>query len=198
MEVIYKGAEAVLSRDNYLGIDVINKERKRKRYRIKKIDNLIRKQRTKKEVKMTQEARKALKSPYILRVSPSSYIIVFEEIKGETLKERIKKGKEEPEEIGKELGKEIKSLHDINIVHNDLTTSNIIRKDSELYFIDFGLSEKTNKVEDKAMDLLVFKKMLKSTHWENMGRIWSNLKEEYDEERILDRLKEIEGRTRYK
>lgn len=197
MNIIYKGAEATLYKDKYLGINTVNKERKPKNYRIEQIDNIIRKQRTKKETKMTKKARKAVNTPYILKVNPTSYTITMEEIKGQTLKKRIKKNKEDPEKIGKELGKKIMALHNLNIVHNDLTTSNIIRYKNKLYFIDFGLAEKTEKTEDKAMDLLVFKRMLKSTHWEEIKQIWDNLKETYKEKEVLKQLKEIEGRARY-
>lgn len=198
MNAIYKGAEAVLYKDEYLGIPVIKKERKPKEYRIEEVDKKIRTNRIKKEARMMKKARKAVKTPYILQIDQETTTLTMEEINGKTLKERIKKKEEEPKEIGKEIGRLIKKLHGEDIIHNDLTTSNMIRgKDGDIYFIDFGLAGNTEKVEDKAMDLLVFKKMLKSTHWENTEKIWRNLKKKYGEEKTLERLKEIEGRRRY-
>ncbi len=197
METIYKGAEATLYRNTYLGQKTIEKERKPKKYRIEELDKKIREKRTISEARMIKKARKAVKTPYIFGIDPEKSKITMEEIEGETLKKRIEKEKEDEEKTGKEIGGLLKKLHSLDIVHNDLTTSNIIRKDNELYFIDFGLSEKTSKTEDKAMDLLVFKKMLKSTHWKQFKEIWSNLKEEYGNKKVLNRLKKIEKRARY-
>ncbi len=197
MEIIYKGAEATLYKNNYLGFKTVEKERKPKKHRIKELDDTIKKRRTLNESKMMRRSRKAVKTPYIFQVDTEKSNIIMEYIEGETIKERIKKGKEKPSKIGKEIGKLIKKLHKENIVHNDLTTSNIIRKEEELYFIDFGLSEKTKRIEDKAMDLLVFKKMLKSTHWKEFNEIWENLKKEYNKKRILSKMRKIEKRGRY-
>lgn len=198
MDVIYRGAEAVLYKDQYLDIPVIRKERKPKKYRIKDIDKKIRTHRIKKEARMMSKARKAVKTPYIFQINQETTTLTMEKVNGKTLKERIKEKEENPEEIGKEIGRLIKKLHNEDITHNDLTTSNMIRsRDGDIYFIDFGLAENTEKVEDKAMDLLVFKKMLKSTHWKNTQKIWRNLKEQYGEGRILEKLKEIEARGRY-
>ncbi|RLJ04682.1 MAG: Kae1-associated kinase Bud32, partial [Candidatus Aenigmatarchaeota archaeon] len=46
----------------------------------------------------------------------------------------------------------------------DLTTSNIIVKDGELYFIDFGLGVETKSLEQKASDLLTLYQNFKSVH----------------------------------
>jgi len=197
MDIIYKGAEATLYKDEYLGYTTVEKERKPKKHRIEELDKTIREKRTKNEVKMIKKAREAVNTPYIFSIDPENSKITMEYIEGQTLKERIKKGKEDPGEIGKKIGELIKNLHGLNIVHNDLTTSNIIRKDNELYFIDFGLTENTKKTEDKAMDLLVFKKMLKSTHWKQFKEIWENLKKQYDKKNVLNRLRKIEKRARY-
>ena len=70
------------------------------------------------------------------------------------------------EEIGKTLAK----MHDIDLIHGDLTTSNIMiskainGKDYILYFIDFGLSFQRNTVEDKAVDLYVLERAFLSSH----------------------------------
>ncbi len=197
MDIIYKGAEATLYKGEYLGYQTVEKERKPKKHRIEKMDRTIRERRTKNEAKMIKKAREAVNTPYIFRIDPEKSKITMEYIKGQTLKERIKQGKENPEKIGRKIGKLVKNLHELDITHNDLTTSNIIRKDNELYFIDFGLAENTKKTEDKAMDLLVFKKMLKSTHWKQFKDIWENLKKEYGKKHVLKRLKKIEKRARY-
>lgn len=69
--------------------------------------------------------------------------------------------------VGEALGK----LHLEDIVHGDLTSSNIIlAEDSETgalsipTLIDFGLSSYSNLAEDKAVDLYVLERALNSTH----------------------------------
>lgn len=197
MKTIYEGAEATLETGKYLDIPVVKKERKPKKYRIKEIDEKIKKERIKKEVKMLKKARKCIKTPYVLKTELRDFSITMEKVKGKTLKERMLKKKEEPLKLGKELGEILKKLHSQDIVHNDLTTSNMIREKGEIYLIDFGMAEKTHRTEDKAMDLLVFKKMLKSTHWKTMNKVWRNLKEKYSDKTVLDKMQEIEKRARY-
>ncbi|KAH7101601.1 kinase-like domain-containing protein [Auriculariales sp. MPI-PUGE-AT-0066] len=68
------------------------------------------------------------------------------------------------------IGKEIGKLHLADIVHGDLTTSNMILRDraedtpAELTLIDFGLSFTSTLVEDKAVDLYVLERAFASTH----------------------------------
>lgn len=197
MDVVYRGAEATLYRKKYLDIPVIKKERKPKKYRIREIDDIIRKERIKKEVKMIKKAREVAKTPHTLQVNLEDHSITMEEIKGSTIKKRIEKNQENPTELGKEIGQIIKKLHNKNITHNDLTTSNMIRKNGEIFLIDFGMAENTHRVENKAMDLLVLKKMLKSTHWKVDQEIWKNVKKGYRDEKTIKKLKEIEERARY-
>ncbi|NYZ79876.1 Kae1-associated serine/threonine protein kinase, partial [Candidatus Micrarchaeota archaeon] len=76
-------------------------------------------------------------------------------------------------------------------------TSNIIEKDGELYFIDFGLAYNSHTIEDKATDVLVLKKMLKSTHWRYFDDIWNAFKKEYADAAVLKKTEDIEKRARY-
>ena len=118
----------------------------------------------------------------------------MEFINGKKLRDLFYEGKS----IGKmaEIGKQIKKLHDNNIIHGDLTTSNLLL-DKEIYFIDFGLAFNSNKIEDKAVDILAFKKMLKSTHFEQFEEIWKLFKQGYKDKKTFKRIKEIEARARY-
>lgn len=68
------------------------------------------------------------------------------------------------------IGKILAKLHDINIIHGDLTTSNILISNYSdenayvLYLIDFGLSFQRDNVEDKAVDLYVLERAFLSSH----------------------------------
>ncbi|MED6275266.1 TP53 regulating kinase [Characodon lateralis] len=61
-------------------------------------------------------------------------------------------------------------MHDENVIHGDLTTSNILLRhrpedtEQELVFIDFGLSYISALPEDKAVDLFVLEKAFLGTH----------------------------------
>lgn len=75
---------------------------------------------------------------------------------------------EEAREILLSVGREIGLLHLNDLVHGDLTTSNIVlqRGDAGLvpYLIDFGLGSVSTLVEDKAVDLYVLERAILSTH----------------------------------
>lgn len=44
------------------------------------------------------------------------------------------------------LGDIVKKLHGVGIIHGDLTTSNMIYKDGDIYLLDFGLGTLTATV----------------------------------------------------
>lgn len=70
-------------------------------------------------------------------------------------------------ELASSIGRTIGLLHSHNIIHGDLTTSNLlIRKGdvSSLTVIDFGLSFIDQSPEDKGVDLYVLERALLSTH----------------------------------
>lgn len=62
------------------------------------------------------------------------------------------------------MGQIIQKLHMCNIIHGDLTTSNMIYRSEKIVLIDFGLSYIKNSVEDKAVDLYVLERAFVSTH----------------------------------
>ena len=64
----------------------------------------------------------------------------------------------------RETGRLIGVLHANDIIHGDLTTSNILVNGKDIWFIDFGLAEKTDEVETKGVDLHVFTEAFESTH----------------------------------
>lgn len=66
----------------------------------------------------------------------------------------------------KDLAQEIAKMHDAEIVHGDLTTSNVIVRDNDnqVFVIDFGLGLLKPTLEDKAVDLYVLARAFTSTH----------------------------------
>src|SRR3989344_2443552 len=137
------GAEALISRRRR----EIIKERIPKIYRIPEIDNKIRKQRTRREISLLEKSINLIPVPKI--ISSNEYRINLELIKGKRLSEHLDSLKNK-NKIAEEIGKNIAKLHDKDIIHGDLTTSNMIFSKNRLYFIDFGLGFISKRNEDKA------------------------------------------------
>mgnify|MGYP001083723491 CR=1 FL=1 len=204
MEIIYRGAESVLYLDNFEGQQVLVKERIEKKYRIAQIDKKIRKMRTRGEVRLLTEARKVgVLTPKILFVDEANHKIIMEFIDGTRIKELLYTAdRTTAERICFEIGKLVGKLHAAGIVHGDLTTSNMILKDEQIYFIDFGLGEFSKRLEDQGVDLNLLFEALKSTHFKILKLCWENIvkgyREEYkNAEQALNKVEEIEKRARY-
>ncbi|HTY43856.1 MAG TPA: RIO1 family regulatory kinase/ATPase, partial [Patescibacteria group bacterium] len=122
--LLYQGAEAkiLLSDDE----EFIIKDRIKKSYRIKELDDKIRKQRTKSEAKLLEKASKIINVPKPLPMKEFN-IIKMPYIKGKRLSENLDfLPLEKQKEIMKIIGEETAKLHDADIIHGDLTTSNMI------------------------------------------------------------------------
>ncbi len=194
MKTIQKGAEATI----FLDKNKIIKERFPKSYRLKVIDEKLRKQRTKSEAKIINKLEKTVNVPKIIK-SDDKEKIEMEYIKGDKLSESFEKLNYK--EIAKKIGESIKKIHDQDIIHGDLTTSNMIMKDKELYIIDFGLAFHSNKIEDKAVDLHLLQQALESKHYKIAEVVLKIILNNYNpkqEKEIKNRVKIIEKRGRYK
>lgn len=196
MELIAKGAEADLYRQD----GRLVKNRVKKAYRIRELDERLRRLRTRHEAKILEKAREAgIKVPRVLKADEEENTLEMEYIDGKRIKEVFEEaGLQEIEELSLKIGSVIARLHENNIIHNDLTTSNILLKGEEVYFIDFGLGYNSTRLEDKAMDLVVFKKSLLASHTRNYDAIWKNIEKGYGLDKNTARqMEEIEKRVRY-
>ena len=106
--------------------------------------------------------------------------------------------------LSKELGRLVGTMHNNGIMHGDLTTSNFILYKKKIYVIDFGLSHKTIKPEDHAVDLRLIKEILNSAHANIMKPSWKNFLSGYKSSvgtskfiKIENLVLEIESRGRY-
>ena len=193
MKLIKQGAESVI----FLDKNRIIKHRIPKHYRIKEIDEKIRKSRTRSEAKLLQKAK--VNVPKILSIDEKNMIIEMEFLKGDLLKNIFDKLKEKERlELCKTLGREISSLHSQDIIHGDLTTSNLILKDNKIYFIDFGLGFISKKTKDKAVDLHLLKQALESKHYLNFEASYNEILKHYKHKDVLKRLEKVGSRGRYK
>ena len=196
--LIFQGAEAKV----YLQDNKIIKERVPKTYRLKELDDKIRRLRTKRESKLLSKANeKEINSPKILNTDKFSLEIEF--INGEKLSDTLNsKDKNIQLEIMKSLGKETSKLHEAEIIHGDLTTSNTILKENKVYIIDFGLGKISNKTEDKAVDLHLIKEAINAKHFENSEELFKSFLKGYnnsdEDKKTIERLEIVENRGRYK
>ncbi len=190
MEIVASGAEAVIALEG----DTIIKTRIKKRYRVKEIDETLRKERTRNEAKLISEARRhGVPTPIIRDVT--DFEIRMEYIRGIPLKDIINPS------LCEQAGELVGRLHACGIVHGDLTTSNLLFKDGKLYLIDFGLAYIDNTIEAKGVDIHVLFQTLESTH-ENHEELIKAFKKGYcrsfnNAQEVLKRVKEIEARRRY-
>lgn len=119
------------------------------------------------------------------------------------------------------IGTELAKLHKADIVHGDLTTSNMMLRlpstftsstpsnlPTELVLIDFGLSFVSTLVEDKAVDLYVLERAFASTHPDSepmfsavldayarglTAKEWKTTKSRLDEVRMRGRKRSMVG-----
>jgi TP53 regulating kinase and related kinases len=197
-KIIKRGAEADVYLIPWYENMAISKLRNPKRYRNKILDNLIRGRRTIHEANMLNDVKTTgIKTPFIYFLDPQRAEIIMEYIDGENVKDILS------QEIGCEMGKYVSVLHNKNIIHGDLTTSNFIKRKHDLYLIDFGLSFYSERIEDMATDIRIIKEILSSAHIHIFEETYQTFLEGYSEctnynfSRILKVVKDIESRGRY-
>jgi Kae1-associated kinase Bud32 len=189
---IGRGAEAVVFEEN----NQVKKERLPKKYRHPQLDLDLRKNRTKTEAKILSK----LKAAHPRLISTDNFHeIVMEKVEGEKIKDILnsKPG------LAEKIGNVVAEMHNENIIHGDLTTSNmILSTKGKIVLIDFGLSFQSHKIEDKAVDIHLFKQALESTHVKAHQQALKKFLKGYScasqYKEIIKRLEEVERRGRYR
>ena len=197
-KLIAQGAEAKI----ILSDNLITKDRISKSYRIPKLDKKIRKSRTKAEIKLLQKASKIINTP-IPETFKDLNKIIMPYIEGKKLSDHLDTFPlTNQKQICKQIGEDVAKLHDAEIIHGDLTTSNMILKENKIFFIDFGLGFISHKFEDKAVDIHLFKQALEAKHFQNWEILFKEFEKGYnkskDSKTVFERLKAVEKRGRYK
>jgi TP53 regulating kinase-like protein len=197
-KLIAQGAEAKI----FLNKNIINKQRIVKSYRHQILDEKIRKSRTKKEAKLLTKSltQAKINTPKVL--NQDKFNIEIEFIPGDKLSETLNTYNEKKQfKLMQNLGKQVASLHQQNIIHGDLTTSNTILKKDNLFIIDFGLGFISARLEDKAVDLHLIKQALEAKHFQNHEKLFKSFLKGYkysETKQVLEQLKKVEARGRYK
>jgi TP53 regulating kinase and related kinases len=206
LRLLYRGAEADLFLGEWAGRKAVYKFRKPLPYRLKELDDSIRSRRTIREAEMLHESKVArVRTPYLYYVSPDEALLVMELIEGERMKTLLDSSPEEElRRVSCEFGTSVGRLHEAGIMHGDLTTSNVIANQEGVNLIDFGLSTRTSKVEDHAVDLRLIKETLVGAHSAISKFVFEAFVEGYREvvgdarlSQVSKKLRDIERRGRY-
>ncbi|KAF2078029.1 hypothetical protein CYY_000667 [Polysphondylium violaceum] len=225
--LLSQGAEAKTYKIDLYGIKCIVKERFVKAYRHPTLDQKISGKRILQEVRSLNKCKKnGIDVPALLLVDVPSNRIYMEYIDGITVKQYLYNCFDQSKEtsttttqtqteahqqqidICAEIGKQIARIHDLNIVHGDLTTSNMLLRNnskSNIVFIDFGLSYTSTMTEDKAVDMYVLERAFISTH-PNSELLFKEILDSYQKnspspkvaKAILDKLDQVRLRGRKK
>jgi len=140
IKLIQQGAEAKIFLDE--NKNQIIKDRISKSYRIKELDDKIRTRRTRSEYKLLEKASQIINVPIptITNNFKEKDKIIMPFINGKKLSQHLEEfPPEKQKQILKQIGKDVAKLHDADIIHGDLTTSNMILVD------DCEFSKQTNK-----------------------------------------------------
>jgi len=223
-EILSQGAEAVIERR---GNEII-KKRIEKSYRIKEIDERIRKLRTRSEAKILEKASKVIPVPKVLKIDENKKEIIMETIEGKRLSDSLGSfSLQKQKAVCEKIGENIAKIHNESIIHGDLTPSNMIlveddnektpnkyaRLDNrerekrgdifQIFFIDFGLGFISAKIEDKAVDLHLLREAIEANFSKNWEILFDSVIKGYskickDSKIVLERFKAVEKRGRYK
>jgi len=205
--LLKKGAEASLYVSEWHGKKVVTKVRIPKRYRPEALDRQIRSFRTLHEPQLMHEAKAAgVPTPLIYQVNVPNATIVMEYIEGKQVKQHLNRAsKAERKKLCTQIGELVGKLHKEDLIHGDLTTSNmILNPKGKIFFVDFGLGEKNVEVEAKGVDLHLLKRALQSTHFGFWEACFEDVFAGYSRvlgvelaEKVYQKIGEIERRGRY-
>jgi len=202
MKIIKKGAEADILNITWNNSNVIQKVRKPKNYRNPTLDRNLRKQRTIRESQTLMEVKSfGIPTPLVYFVNLKDSSIIMQRIPGKPIHDLPNS---KIVSLSEQMGSHVGLLHKNGIMHGDLTTSNFILFHDKVYVIDFGLSQKTIKLENHAVDLRLIKEILNSAHASIMKESWKNFLSGYRNvvghtkySKIIKLVSEIESRGRY-
>ena len=199
MQMLSTGAEASV----HAAGNRVYKHRAVKSYRHPLLDQKLRMERMHREANLLVKlAKLGVPAPRLLEQDEERATLVMERIPGKMLRDVLARN---GNRYATELGALIARLHAADIIHGDLTTSNVMVRTvpKELVLIDFGLSYVSQKVEDRAVDLHLLRQALESKHHRIAATCYAAViaayRKHYRNARaVLARLAQVEQRGRYK
>jgi len=212
-----RGAEAtveLVSDADGAGDRSVIKRRVPKEYRHPELDRTLRRDRTVAEARLTSEARRAeVPTPLVYDADVPNATLTLQYVGDRDLAAALDGGTDRVASVGRHLAR----LHEAGIVHGDPTTRNVrvsagrsgeksptataaAPADDRPTLIDFGLAYHTGHVEDHAMDLHVFEGSVRATASDPDPLIeaFENGYAAVGDDDVLERLRDVEGRGRYR
>ena len=208
-EPIKQGAEARIYKTEFFNKPAIVKERFVKSYRVSTLDQKLTQRRMGQEARsMARCVRHGIRAPAVYLIDFHKRLIFMENItNGVLLKEYIYQhditaDKDQLLSLVKLIGRILAEMHGIDVIHGDLTTSNMFYHPTthQLTLIDFGLSFVSGLPEDKGVDLYVLERAFLSTH-PNTEELFKALLESYsnsskNSKAVIEKLDEVRLRGR--
>jgi Kae1-associated kinase Bud32 len=202
-ELLFRGAEAEIRAEAFLGHDCVAKRRVAKTYRHPELDARLRRERTRLEAALLSEARAAgVPVPIVLDVDLASATLRMDRIGGRRLRDAIEAAPERAARWSRGFGELVGRLHAAGLVHGDLTTSNVHLLESErLVLLDFGLAQRSEELEDRGVDLHLVERAFDSSHpgaLELHGAFLEGYRRRFPGAELVERrVAEIKSRARY-
>ena len=206
---VSRGAEASLRAVDWWGFPALLKERDAKSYRPKKLDERLRRERTRTEARLLVEARRlGVRTPLVYDVDLERHRMILEELPGATLKQMIEDAALPPEGLLRAVrafGVALGRLHGGGISHGDLTSSNVLYPDGPdgaPAFLDLSMGARSAGLEELGIDLHLVEEDLKALS-PRAAALVRAFHEGYDEgnpagaKDVRARAKQIRGRVRY-
>lgn len=203
LPLIARGAEAEVRVGDFMGLRAVYKLRVPKAYMHPSLDETLRAWRTRREARVITAARAAgARVPVVYAVFPSAGLIVMEYIEGPRLREVFDYDPALGVRLSGEAGSILGLIHSAGVVHGDYTTSNLIYTGGALYAIDFGLADFSESVEERAVDVHLYRRSLESAHARYAAEAFEEFRRGYsrtapDAGRVMERAEEIRLRGRY-
>ncbi|KAJ7451104.1 kinase-like domain-containing protein [Mycena latifolia] len=246
--LISQGAEAKVYKAHLTATPseppVLLKHRFQKGYRHPTLDASLTRARVAGEARALLKCLRAgVNVPGVRMVDAAEGVLAIDWIAGNSVRKLLPGGADEDDEEGSEdepeadavdllheydisvdvlmqlIGQEIAKMHLADVIHGDLTTSNMMLRHptsfksrhptlrTELVLIDFGLSYHSSLVEDKAVDLYVLERAFSSTHPDSkplfasvlnayeqrMGKDWTAIGRRLDDVRLRGRKRSMVG-----
>jgi TP53 regulating kinase and related kinases len=229
-QLVAQGAEALVYRTTFLtpNTSCALKFRPSKAYRHPTLDARLTRARILAEARVLVRCRKeGVRVPAVLGMDWDAGWLALEWIDGQTIRACLDmflhslddeaaapETKSELWNLMARVGAAVGKMHEVGVVHGDLTTSNLmLRKpssqeqdvknlDGDVILIDFGLAITSTQDEDRAVDLYVLERAFGSTHPQAEGLFKDVLGaygESYKAGRLaLKRLEDVRQRGRKK
>jgi len=204
--LLKQGAEAKVYQTPFYGRQTVVKERFPKVYRHPLLDQKLTSRRITTEARCLQKAKmEGVHVPTVYYIDLGRRLIYMEFIPGQTVNEYIETtmlDKALQDSLASKIGQIVAILHNANVVHGDLTTSNMLlnKHNGQLVLIDFGLGYVSMDCEDKGVDLYVLERAFISSHPQTealfakiLGCYFAHSK---DAKAIESKLEEVRSRGR--